>query len=478
MDNTIQLYTDEERTVKGYPITSPDRVIDEDGRSVTEQMKSINEQLDNIENNISDIITIKPSGVDDTEIIQNAIKDYSKVILTKGEYKIFKTLQLKDGTQIIGDGIDVTVFNYQGEGYCFCTSDTTNKQHWIANNRLENFTITGKNNTISKGGIMYGKELDYSSDEFFPFSLAVNNVHVKGFNKNDAIGINLLDVSHAVFNMVKITNIPGSESVCMQISSELINTGVDEFNCCQFGDRVDCNLGLKMIAYKKSVLDSFSFNGCYFGGKKCCVLTQDSGYYRIRTCSFSGCHFEAININDSHSYIVRIDGGMNISYNNCEFVGATNTNHAFYFSRTNSNIKINAQVITITQEHVYSDNAVFNMCEFTGLSGFSGYKGGIVYNTTASEPYRDTTTFTAKKIVFGDNCDVQLGSMNIVQNLLQVKDMDGNIHKIIMHWRPPTTGTYKMGDRCLNSAPTVGSPKSWVCTLPGTPGTWVSEGNL
>jgi len=42
----------------------------------------------------------------------------------------------------------------------------------------------------------------------------------------------------------------------------------------------------------------------------------------------------------------------------------------------------------------------------------------------------------------------------------------------------PTTGTFKQGDRFFNSSATVGQPKSWVCTVAGTPGTWVSEGNL
>jgi len=42
----------------------------------------------------------------------------------------------------------------------------------------------------------------------------------------------------------------------------------------------------------------------------------------------------------------------------------------------------------------------------------------------------------------------------------------------------PATLTWKVGDRRFNSAPAVGSPKSWVCTVAGTPGTWVSEGNL
>jgi hypothetical protein len=42
----------------------------------------------------------------------------------------------------------------------------------------------------------------------------------------------------------------------------------------------------------------------------------------------------------------------------------------------------------------------------------------------------------------------------------------------------PVAGTWKVGDYVRNSAPAVGSPKGWLCTVAGTPGTWVSEGNL
>ena len=42
----------------------------------------------------------------------------------------------------------------------------------------------------------------------------------------------------------------------------------------------------------------------------------------------------------------------------------------------------------------------------------------------------------------------------------------------------PTTGAWIVGERRFNNAPAVGQPKSWVCTVAGTPGTWVSEGNL
>lgn len=42
----------------------------------------------------------------------------------------------------------------------------------------------------------------------------------------------------------------------------------------------------------------------------------------------------------------------------------------------------------------------------------------------------------------------------------------------------PSTGSAKVGDRCINTAAAVGQPKGWICTVAGTPGTWVSEGNL
>lgn len=42
----------------------------------------------------------------------------------------------------------------------------------------------------------------------------------------------------------------------------------------------------------------------------------------------------------------------------------------------------------------------------------------------------------------------------------------------------PAAGTWAVGDQIVNSVPSVGSPKGWRCTVAGTPGTWVSEGNL
>lgn len=42
----------------------------------------------------------------------------------------------------------------------------------------------------------------------------------------------------------------------------------------------------------------------------------------------------------------------------------------------------------------------------------------------------------------------------------------------------PVSGTWTRGDIVFNSNAAIGQPKGWQCTVSGTPGTWVSMGNL
>ena len=51
MDNTIQLYIDEKQEIKGYPITSPDRVIDENGVNIEEKLDNITNRVTTLETN-------------------------------------------------------------------------------------------------------------------------------------------------------------------------------------------------------------------------------------------------------------------------------------------------------------------------------------------------------------------------------------------------------------------------------------------
>jgi hypothetical protein len=54
----------------------------------------------------------------------------------------------------------------------------------------------------------------------------------------------------------------------------------------------------------------------------------------------------------------------------------------------------------------------------------------------------------------------------------------GPLGRLFYGTAAPSTLAYLQGDRVLNITPAVGTPKGWACTVAGTPGTWVSEGNL
>lgn len=61
---------------------------------------------------------------------------------------------------------------------------------------------------------------------------------------------------------------------------------------------------------------------------------------------------------------------------------------------------------------------------------------------------------------------------------LNAMDVEVVVNPVVYNTAAPTTRTWKVGDIVINKTPAVGQPKSWVCTVAGTPGTWVSQGNL
>lgn len=62
--------------------------------------------------------------------------------------------------------------------------------------------------------------------------------------------------------------------------------------------------------------------------------------------------------------------------------------------------------------------------------------------------------------------------------LMQFLDRKAAGTAVLYATNAPAARTWAVGDRTYNSAPAAGQPKSWVCTVAGTPGTHTSEGNL
>jgi len=85
--------------------------------------------------------------------------------------------------------------------------------------------------------------------------------------------------------------------------------------------------------------------------------------------------------------------------------------------------------------------------------------------------YKITTRITTGAI-YSDN-DSTFGFVGPFGPLLAYCSGDTRVHNAA-----PLEDTWTVGDRVKQRVPAVGQPKAWMCTVAGTPGTWVSEGNL
>ena len=116
MDNTIQLYVDKKKEIKGYPITSPDRVIDENGVNIKEEIEEINSSLENIENhtkgkvNIYDFCHLVVEG-DWKNAIEQAINGTNgicEIFFPNGEYGVSSAINIIGGDHYTRGGIKLT----------------------------------------------------------------------------------------------------------------------------------------------------------------------------------------------------------------------------------------------------------------------------------------------------------------------------------------------------------------------------------
>ena len=162
-----------------------------------------------------------------------------------------------------------------------------------------------------------------------------------------------------------------------------------------------------------------------------------------------------------------------------------------------SNNKINGSSVTDTYENIgiflvgttpihTIGNVVNKYCQGIFASGFTPGRnlahqcnGNVLTNCLRGIELEASPT-NAGPWLISDNV-FKTCTTNLVGGIWQGTSLykantPGNV--LVSQSTVPTTGTWVVGDRVINSAPSVGSPKGWICTVAGTSGTWVSEDNL
>ena len=222
---------------------------------------------------------------DDTKAIQSAIDQVSNsgggtISLPISTYRITKTIYIPDNIMLVGlsQGKNGSVIQNESKGFAFQTIGS-HKRINIENLRVE---LNGKNN-----GIHLGDVSSKLNKDVIPGEMGLRHITVGGIGK-EKIGIKISNASHV--NMLDVRSGYGKTTGGhgLFIFADKYNSGVSVAYDCTFG-RVDATtVGLEIDGSVN--LDTFTFNGCYFGGELPIRIGLNT---HVRNVNFIGTHIEA-----------------------------------------------------------------------------------------------------------------------------------------------------------------------------------------
>lgn len=214
-------------------------------------------------------------------------------------------------------------------------------------------------------------------------------------------------------------------------------------------------------------IEDLNFFGVYFEDQPIHIIQKSVNFkgLQIYGCRTSELAWSALVDVQATTYSINISGGV---YNRA--AGGTG-----YLINGNGNSIIDA---FIDSPFLYSVTPYTNVGAnqiWYRTNRIGGSPGQISYETQGINAQKDFNTaysYANKRLVttLGNNAnpvvhDVGFGS--VYDSV--VPGGGGSL------W---TGYTFPQGSLCWNSSATVGQPRGWMCTVAGTPGTWVSMGNL
>tara|TARA_R110001606_G_scaffold229917_2_gene377848 strand:+ start:31 stop:1620 length:1590 start_codon:yes stop_codon:yes gene_type:complete len=175
--------------------------------------------------------------------------------------------------------------------------------------------------------------------------------------------------------------------------------------------------------------------------------STQGGAINIDNCTFSNSAGYHWSTQGSPSY--------DVTLNNSRFINAGYPNT----SADTRNLQFNT-----------SGNVVIQNCEI-GRTTTDAIANYYALQNGSGDLYVINTRLTDIAAPGSPEITTTAGPIKIIGNLI-------NRYSTYLGSASPVSGTWRVGDYVKNINPVVGTPKGWLCTVAGTSGTWVSEGNL
>lgn len=354
--------------------------------------------------------------------IQDALTTASSinaaVILPPGTLDYTVTLDVPVAVSVYGSGLDVSTLRYTGTtGDGISMSGTGGLKH-----TLHGFTVTAL--TTSTGSAINAQDFRDS---------VISQVRLRLFAVGLALG-GVTSYSNLFYGLV-----------CDDNTQDGVNLSLD----CNNNTFLNCKMNgnARAGAYLHGTR-AVSFPGCDFEGNAYGAIVTASAGYATASVSFpASCYFEGNTVRDL--VITSNDAGVT------KPKGTSVSDGYFQPLTVNTTSVIRVEYAEgVDLQNLVVDNqggfTYLNSIELAAGGSSSGVRVNGLIDHSASQTTVDPT---------------HTGVIKWVEASARAT-------------AAPVTGTWVVGDRVINSVPTVGQPKAWVCTVAGTPGTWISEGNL
>lgn len=313
-------------------------------------------------------------------------------------------------------------------------------------NTGNNISYNISNNIMSQ--VISGIRLLATNDDINDyFNIDSNEILCRVLTGRNSVGIGVVNASTNASGSIKINNNLIKLLSCPDVSAEhtamLLN-------------------GWNSIVVTNNNVVNWSAQGFYFEN----TITGGGFYLDLSNNYFTGCGYTSASASKRTIAINTGAGGSITNVYLYENVIATATPYggtvAVYGVYFNAGTFLNIELI---------NNSI------DGQSGVSVFKNSVdAANICLIKQSGTENPFNNLKATYGSEYR-SLNSTRVWTVVTNNGNSDG-WKSVEYGTAAPTTGLHVLGDRCVNSAPAVGSPKGWVCTVSGTPGTWVSEGNL
>jgi Pectate lyase superfamily protein len=430
---------------------------------------------------------------DDTAAIQAAINACASVgntvYLPAGTYKITSALSMITGVNLMGAGDTETIIQANacdGIHYAYVSA--------FNNSTISDLQIQGVN-AAAYIGINQPFTSSYLNEIH---GLTIRNVFVTYFN----IGIQLTDMWDSLIDncWIQYCNngiyLYGADIVTNICNTKIIAAGGAGSGSLGYGVYVN-GYTFSSTGYRRP--ETVRINQGTIYGFPTGLMFADSLYVNVEQidiqATITGISTSTVdtvlNIKDNY---IEIDSatalqGIWLQPLNSEPLRIVNI-EGNYFISTSTNVNtVGIQIGAASTQYAWYNNIYGNF--FTGFNLYDIYfpdGAGKTYinanrlsSTSVSYSIHVSSVYGAPINIFNNNCakGIDLYTPDFTSgNVVLFNNVENGVFQSLKQSAAPTTGTWRVTDTVMNSAPTVGQPKGWVCTVAGTPGTWVSLGNL